>query len=205
MRRNVGGTLDLILGTILVALLAAGCVGVTHEAYYEGPAGQLTDNMIPVKDEARKFDFLLPPGWMALGKQETLPKTLEVPRDNATETGMGVWRKGDKGSMLVWCRAMGQTDYNIEQSLYRISPSSKLVTGPIQIASSGWNPQFRRYDSAIVEKGKKRGFSFFFGTKSQPTLSLYNCNYVVIARSATLEDSDEIENDFIAVLRSLKN
>ena len=57
----------------------------------------------------------------------------------------------------------------------------------------------------VGARGEKRGFSFFFGTKSQRLMSLFGCNYVVIARSSTLESTDEIENDFIAVLHSLKN
>jgi hypothetical protein len=178
---------------------------VTHEAYYEGEAGNLTEDMVPVKDKEKKFDFLLPAGWTPVVNIEQLPEALEVPRNLLTETGMAIYRKKDKGAMLVWCKTTSQADYDIEQSLYRISPSSKLVKGPIQIGSSGWNPTFRRYDSSIIEKGEKRGFSFFFGTKSQKLMSLFGCNYVVVARSSTLESTDEIENDFIAVLRSLKN
>ncbi|MDF1525249.1 MAG: hypothetical protein RRA15_03415 [bacterium] len=37
------------------------------------------------------------------------------------------------------------------------------------------------------------------------TFSLNNCDYIVLARSSSLENTEEIKSDFIAVLRSLKN
>jgi len=204
-RSSLQSPVNILVLTLVVGFLTAGCAGVTHQPYYEGSAEQNTTQMVPVKDETMQFDFLLPPGWAAVPEGEALPESLEVPRTNATETGMGVWRKEDKGSLLLWCQTTDQNPYIIEQSLYRISPSSKGVKGPLQIQSSGSNPYFYRYDSSIVEKGQKRGFSFFMGTKSQKLTSIFGCNYSVIGRSATLEDSQEIENDFIAVLKSLKN
>ena len=190
---------------LMMIFLAAGCVGVTHQAYYEGDTGQLTENMIPVKDEKNKFDFLIPAGWTEVPEEKDLPVTLELPRRMSTETGRVTFKKADRGSIIVWCRAMPQTDYHVEQSIYKIAPSSVLVKGPLQIKSSGWNPEFRRYDASLIKKGEKKGFSFFFGTKMQPTMSLYGCDYVVVARSSSLEYADEIESDFIAILRSLKN
>jgi len=194
----------LIIHTVALFLLSS-CVGVTHNAYYKGPIDPIKEDAILVKDDAKKFNFMLPAGWVEVAKNEKLPDTLAVPLDNANETGIAVYRKGNRGSIVVWCRAMGQTDYIVEQSLYKISPSSVMVKGPLQIKSSGWNPDFRRYDSSIIEKGEKKGFSFFFGTKMQALTSLYGCHYNVVARSATLEDTEEIERDFISVLKSLKN
>ena len=205
LRYSFGLPVNITVLIFTAGFLLAGCAGVTHLENYESPSGQSTAQMVPVKDEEMKFDFLLPPGWTAVPEGEALPETLEVPRANATETGMGVWRKGDKGSLLVWCETTDQTPYLIEQSLYRLSPSMKIAKGPFEIKTPGWNPEFYRYDSSVVEKGQKRGFSFFMGTKSQKLTSIFGCNYAVIGRSATLEDSQEIENDFIAVLKSLKN
>ncbi|MCJ7500207.1 hypothetical protein MUP29_08120, partial [bacterium] len=204
-RYSFGLPVNIIVLIFATVILTAGCVGVTHLPYYESPAEQSSAQMVPVKNEEMKFDFLIPQGWVSVSGDEALPDILKVPRDNATETGMGVWRKGDRGSLLVWCETTDQNPYLIEQSLYRISPSGKAVKGPLQIQSSGWNPEFWRYDSSIVEKGQKRGFSFFMGLKSQQLTSVSGCNYAVIGRSATLEDSGEIENDFIAILKSLKN
>ena len=101
---------------------------------------------------------------------------------------------------------MGNTNYLIEQSFYEISPSAVAVdNGGLQIHSSGWDPVFYEYTSSIVEKGEKKGFTFLFGEKMQGTLSLYNCDYIVLARSSSLETTEEIKSDFIAILRSLKN
>jgi hypothetical protein len=188
----------------IASYLSAGCEGVSHQPFYKGPI-QSGEGMVPVKDEVKKFDFSLPPGWRAVPEDEELPETLKVPRKSATETGMGVWRKGDKGALLVWCETTDQNPYLIEQSLYQVSPSAQLVKGPLQVQSSGWNPNFRRYDSNIVKQGMKKGFSFFMGMKSQKLSSIFGCNYVVIGRSNSLETSREIESDFVSILKSLKN
>ncbi len=204
-RYSFGFPVNITVLIFSTAFLFAGCAGVTHQATYESPSGQSTAQMMPVKDKAMKFDFLLPQGWVAVPSDEALPESLEVPRSSSTDTGMGVWRKGDNGSLLVWCRTTSQNPYIIEQSLFRLSPSMKIAKGPFEIQTPGWNPDFRRYDSNIVEKGQKRGFSLFLGLKSQKLTSIFGCDYVVIGRSATLEDTLDIENDFISILKSLKN
>jgi len=204
-RYSFGLPVNFIVLIFAASFLFAGCAGVTHLENYESPSGLSTAQMVPVKDEAMKFDFLLPQGWVSVPPDEVLPESLEVPRASSTDTGMGVWRKADNGSLLVWCQTTSQNPYLIEQSLFRLSPSMKIAKGPFEIQTPGWNPDFRRYDSSIVEKGQKRGFSLFMGMKSQKLTSIFGCNYVVIGRSATLEDSLEIENDFIAILGSLKN
>ena len=187
-------------------IILAGCAGVSHEAYYEGPLGTNTAGMVPVKDDAKKFDFMVPAGWSEVPADQALPEELEVPRNFISEYGgTATFRKGDRGSLVVWCQRYEDTDYEIEHALYNISASAVLVEGPLQIPSKGWNPVFRQYDSSIIEAGEKKGFSFLFGTKSQATLSLFNCNYAVVARSSSLENTEEIKDDFIAVLRSLKN
>jgi hypothetical protein len=200
-------TVRISLFTLLTVLVIfTGCVGVTHEAYYEGSLGAITNDMIPVKDDGKKFDFMLPPGWIEVAEDEALPESLKLPRHHASEAGKATYRKGDRGSMLVFCLAPGNTYYLIEKSLYKISPSMvALDTGGLQVKSLGWNPTFYEYKSCVVEKGEKKGFTFLFGKKSQGTLALYNCNYIVLARSSSLENTEEIKSDFIAVLRSLKN
>jgi len=200
------GLITLFVCSLMFGFLVfGGCAGTATNVQYEGTAGQITDDMVPIKDKVKKFDFLVPIGWKIEPDNITLPKTLELPLDMKNETGRSIFTKDDRGSMVVWCRTTTQNDYIIEQSLYRISPSSKIAKDPVEIKTPGWNPILYRYDSAIVEKGQKKGFSFFMTTKSQKLTALFGCNYVVVARSATLEDSEEIEDDFTAVLRSLKN
>ena len=196
-----------LLTLLTLVMIFSGCAGVTHQAYYDGPLGMMTDNMVPVKDDARKFDFMLPAGWTEVPQDQPLPDSLELPRDHRSEYGGPVtYRKGDTGSMFLFCRIYGNTDYLIEKSLYEISPSAVAVdNGGLQIHSSGWEPVFYEYTSSIVEKGEKKGFTFLFGEKMQGTFSLNNCDYIVLARSSSLETTEEIKNDFIAVLRSLKN
>ncbi len=55
------------LALILVAgFLCGGCTGVWAPPQYKGPGGQITADMVPVKNEAMKLDFLLPKGWTAV-------------------------------------------------------------------------------------------------------------------------------------------
>lgn len=190
---------------LFVNTLVAGCAGVVAPSKYEEHEEQVISDMVPIRDAAKKFDFFLPKGWRTEPDDVILPDTLELPLNMKNETGRSIFTKENRGSMVVWCQADGQTEYKIEQSLYKISPSSKLVKGPVEVNASGWNPVLRRYDSAIVERGQKKGFSFFMATKSQKLSSLFGCNYVVVARSANLNDAAEIESDFVAVLKSLKN
>lgn len=195
------------LALLALVMIFSGCAGVIQQAYYDGPLGVMTNDMVPVKDDARKYDFMLPAGWKEVPQDEPLPESLELPRDHRSAYGGPVtFRKGDTGSMYLFCRTMGNTDYLIEKSIYEISPSAVAVdNGGLQIHSSGWNPVFYEYNSSIVEKGEKKGFTFLFGEKMQGTFSLYNCDYIVLARSSSLENTEEIKSDFIAVLRSLKN
>ncbi|UCG37882.1 MAG: hypothetical protein JSV00_06680 [bacterium] len=202
--RRSAGISSLILLTVIAIL--AGCTGVIQQAYYKGPLGMRTEGMVPVKDDAKKFDFMLPAGWIEVPGDEPLPGNLELPRHHMSEYGKATYRKGDRGSMFLFCRIYGNTDYLIEQSLYEISPSAVAEdTGGLQIKSSGWDPVFYEYTSSVVEKGEKKGFTFLFGQKSQGTFSLFNCDYIVLARSSSLENTEEIKDDFIAVLRSLRN
>jgi hypothetical protein len=192
---------------LTMVMVFSGCAGVTHQAYYEGHLGKTTGNMIPVKDDARKYDFMIPADWTEVPQDQPLPESLELPREKYSAYGGPVtYRKDDIGSMHLFCRTIGNTDYMIEQTLYELSPSAVAVdNGGLQIHSSGWDPVFYEYTSSIVEKGEKKGFTFLFGEKMQGTFSLYNCDYIVLARSSSLETTEDIKSDFIAVLRSLKN
>ena len=46
---------------LVVVLVFPAYAGVTHEAYYEGDAGQLSADMTPY--QGYKMDFLIPRGW----------------------------------------------------------------------------------------------------------------------------------------------
>ncbi len=185
------------------SILLVGCAGVSHEAYYKGDAGQITDSMTPFKDEILKLDFMVPTGWTEVPWGDDLPDSLKLRRDITTETGgMAVFRKGNKGSVMVWCRTSYQNPQDMASPL---APESRLVKSGLQIPTKGWNPIFYRYDTSSIVKGEKQGFSVFAGEKEQALLSLYGCMYGVLARSTSLDSSDEIESDFINILRSLKN
>lgn len=189
----------LISGSVFLA----GCAGVSHEAYYKGDAGQITADMTPYKDELLKLDFMVPAGWTEVSWGDDLPDSLKLNREIATETGgMAVFRKGNNGSVMVWCRTSNQTPQGIAN---RLAPESQVVKSGLQIPTKGWNPIFYRYDSNSIVKGENQGFSIFAGEKEQALLSLYGCMYGVLGRSTSLEHSDEIESDFISILRSLKN
>ncbi len=189
----------LISGSVFLA----GCAGVSHEAYYKGDAGQITADMTPYNDELLKLDFMVPAGWTEVPWGDDLPDSLKLRRDITTETGgMAVFRKGNKGSVMVWCRTSNQTPQGIAN---RLAPESQVVKSGLQIPTKGWNPIFYRYDTSFIVKGEKQGFSTFAGEKEQALLSLYGCMYGALARSTSLDFSDEIESDFIAILRSLKN
>lgn len=200
--------LSLTISVFLSGLfLFAGCAGVSHVALYEGSAGQITAGMTPFKDEALKLDFLVSEGWTPVAQSTVLPDALKLKRDVATQTGgMAVFRKGDEGSVMVWCRTSSQTPHYMRREMVdRLAPENQIVKGALEIPSKGWNPVFYRYDASYIVKGEKQGFSLFMGEKSEDTFSLYGCRYGVLARSASAEYSDEIESDFIAILRSLKN
>ena len=209
MERSITVTsVRICLFTLLtLVMIFSGCAGVIQQAYYDGSLGAMTDDMVPVKDDARKYDFKIPVGWTEVPQDQLLPESLELPREKYSAYGGPVtYRKGDTGSMHLFCRTMGNTDYLIEKTIYKISPSAVAVdNGGLQIHSSGWDPVFYEYTSSIVEKGEKKGFTFLFGEKMQGTFSLYNCDYIVLARSSSLGNTEEIKSDFIAVLRSLKN
>ncbi len=205
-RRPTVAALRFSFPALLTILLLAGCAGVIQQAYYDGPLGKNTTGMVPVKDEVKKFDFMLPAGWTEIPEDQPLPAALELPRDHASTAGKATYVKGDHGSMVLFCRVYGNTDYLIEKSLYEISPSAVAEpTGGLQIKAPGWDPVFYEYTSSTVERGEKKGFTFLFGQKTQATFSLYGCEYIVLARSSSLEDTEEIKDDFIAVLRSLRN
>jgi len=189
----------LISGSVFLA----GCAGVSHEAYYKGDSGQITADMTPYKDELLKLDFMVPAGWTEVPLADDLPDSLKLRREITTETGgMAVFQKGNKGSVMVWCR----TSYQNPQGMAnRMAPDSQMVKSGQQIPSKGWNPIFYRYDLSSIVKGEKQGFSTFAGEKEQALLSLYGCMYGVLGRSTSIEYSDEIEGDFINILRSLKN
>jgi len=193
----------LLSVSLFSSIWLAGCAGVSHEAYYKGDAGQITADMTPYKDELLKLDFMVPAGWTEVPWADDLPDSLKLKRDITTETGgMAVFRKGNKGSVMVWCRTSNQTPQGIAN---RLAPESQIVKSGLQIPTKGWNPIFYRYDTSSIVKGEKQGFSIFAGEKEQALLSLYGCMYGVIGRSTSLEHSDEIESDFISILRSLKN
>ena len=198
----------ICLFTLLtLIMILSGCAGAIQQGYYKGSLGMSTEGMTPVKDDTKKFDFMLPSGWAEVPHNQPLPENLELPRHHRSEYGGVVtYRKDDRGSMFLFCRIYGNTDYLIEKSLFEISPSAVGVdAGGLEIKSSGWDPKFYEYTSSVVEKGEKKGFTFLFGKKMQGTFALYNCDYVVLARSSSLENTEEIKSDFIAVLRSLKN
>ncbi len=189
------------------SVFLAGCAGVSHEAYYKGDAGQITADMTPYKDEILKLDFMVPAGWTEVPWADDLPDSLKLRRDITTETGgMAVFRKGDKGSVMVWCRTSSQTPHYMRREMVdRLAPENQIVKGALQISAEGWNPVFYRYDASFIVKGEKQGFSVFAGEKEQALLSLYGCMYGALGRSTSLDYSDEIESDFISILRSLKN
>ncbi len=192
---------------VILSVLLSACAGVINDAYYRGEAGQLTSDMKPFKSEAMKLDFLVPSGWEKIDQNAELPDAIYLKRDISTETGgMAVFRKGDKGSVMVWCRTSQQTPHYMRREIVdRMVSENQIVKGPLQLESEGWNPVFFRYDANYAIKGEKFGFSIFVGEKSEDTFSLYGCRYGVVARSATADVADEIESDFIAILRSLKN
>ncbi|MDF1525248.1 MAG: hypothetical protein RRA15_03420 [bacterium] len=154
----------ICLFTLLtLIMILSGCAGVIQQAYYDGPLGVNTQGMTPVKDDAKKFDFMVPAGWTEVPRDEPLPESLELPRERYSAYGGPVtYRKGDSGSMHLFCRTMENTNYLIEQTIYEISPSAVAVdNGGLQIHSSGRDPVFYEYTSSIVEKGEKKRLTFF--------------------------------------------
>jgi hypothetical protein len=192
-----------------MSIFSYGCLGEAWAPpYYKGSLGMITDDMIAVKDKENKLDFKIPAGWLSVPEDEALPENLELPREHRSAYGdnkQRFYRKGDKGSMTVFCRIMGVTNYLVEQSMYELAPSMVSQHGGLQISSKGWDPVMYEYEASSVEEGEKKGFAFMFAEKMQGTFSLYNCDYYVIARSADLESAEEIKSDFIAVVRTLKN
>lgn len=196
------------LAVVFMFFLVACTSDVIQQPYYKASLGMVTDDMVVVKDDEKKFDFKIPADWQEVPAGETLPVNLELPGGHGSPYGDGqpiTFRKDDKGSMMLFCRIMGVTDYEVEKSMYEVAPSMVSQHGGMQIKSKGWDPVFYEYEASTVEEGEKKGFAMMFGEKMQGTFSLFNCDYIVIARSATLEEAEEIKDDFLAVLRTLKN
>ena len=77
----------ICLFTLLtLIMILSGCAGAIQQGYYKGSLGMSTEGMTPVKDDTKKFDFMLPSGWAEV-PQVPLPLTFrsEAPDGGVTE------------------------------------------------------------------------------------------------------------------------
>jgi hypothetical protein len=155
------------------------------------------------------MEFGLPAGWKEVSKVADLPKEVELPFSAFSETGIAVFHKESKGAMVVWCRKdiafMVQHGRWMREQIDRMFTGNRFIKGPIDVVAPGWNPSVHFFEGMRVEKGEKRVFSIFMAEKTSPVTKLYGCDYRLIARSSSEEYSGEIERDFIAIVRSLRN
>ena len=183
---------------LLFILLLAGCDGpVIQHPYYKGEMGKITEGMTQYKE--KNMDFLVPPGWTR-GTDEALSEVYIE-----QEGGVVSFVKEGKGTLLVWCMPGVRQLKIIRDVVDRVAPDNVKTKGPFQISSFGFDPYFEVYDAFWVEKGEQKGFRIFIAWKQGSITKLYGCYYGVLAKTNSFDNADEVENDFLAVVRSLKN
>lgn len=183
---------------LIVILSLLGCEGVGYNSSYKGPDGKVTGDMVSYKEKS--MDFQLPPGW------SPSPDMREVPNGIDSTSGIAVFRKGDRGELMVWFEGLRQNARGIETCINKRWPDIKNITPKaLQVkAESGSNPLFLKYEGFRVVKGEPVGFVLLWGHKYPPMTSMSKRMYYVIAVSTSEAYSTEIEGDFIAVLRTLR-
>jgi hypothetical protein len=195
----------LPLTIILLSVIQLSGCGV-KALPYTGKAGLDTSNMTPQKVD--KAEFLLPPGWTFIMKT-TDPFTDPTVRGliSPGKGHLGTLKKeGTSSNIEVFCWGTWITRDDLpdiaRESLMHGMPDSKLIKGTYEIDTPGSvNPYFEVYSGTGTREGRQVPL---YGYVAWKWTYGFGCKYNLIGFAGKMH-GNEVEDDFIAIVRSLKN
>lgn len=178
---------------------------------YTGKAGLDTSNMTPQKVDVEKPDteaeFLLPPGWTF---EAVDPFTTTSTTEGFFSPGQGklgvLKKEGTSANIAVFCWGMWiLPDYLPgvgREAIKAAIPDAKLIKGTYEIDVPGYNSYFEVYSGTGILEGQQVPLYGYHAWKD--STSMFRCKYTLVGAAGQI-DGDEVEDDFIAIVRSLKN
>lgn len=194
---------------LLSVIQLSGC-GVKALSY-TGKAGLDTSNMTPQKVDVEKpateAEFLLPPGWTF---EEIDPFTTTSTTTGFFSPGQGklgvLKKEGTSANIAVFCWGMWILPKYLpgigRDAIMAAIPDAKLIKGTYEIDVPGLNSYFEVYSGTGISEGQQVPLYGYVAWKD--TMSMSRCKYTLVGAAGQI-DGAKVEDDFIAIVRSLKN